>query len=122
MDDFIQLDWLQTPLARNTDPEESHAGAEDVRQRIAEVRREALEAVQKHPGMTAVEICLKEDIQDPRRINRRLGELEAMGLVRREHGHRCRVTGRSAARWYFVPQVTGTEQIASPGRPKSTAG
>ncbi len=87
------------PLARTTDPGTSHAAAREIVPHLAGLRLAAVEAVGRHPGLTATELSRAEGITDPRVLNRRLGECESMGLVRRGPARVCSVTGRSAATW-----------------------
>jgi hypothetical protein len=98
------LELSARELARREDPPESHAGAEYVEgDRLGELQAEALAAVRRSPGLTAMELAARECPTDTRRIGRRLVELERRGDVRRGKGT-CSITGRPAARWYAVPK------------------
>lgn len=89
-------------LARRTDPQESRAAALDIAPRVNQVQRDVLAMVRKHPGCTVSELASYFGARDPRRIGRRLPELERKGLVVRELGQPCTVTGESAARWMLL--------------------
>jgi hypothetical protein len=86
-------------LARRHDPATSKAGAVDAALSLAKLQRDALEIVKRHPGMTSTEMADAEGMFDPRKINRRLGELETLGLVDRCEPRPCKITGRLAATW-----------------------
>lgn len=103
-------------LARKEGPAESKLGALDVAGRLGELQLFALEAVRRHPGSTASELAEAEGIGDPRRINRRLGELETLGLLTRGRGRPCRVTGRTAAPWYPTGERTPDDATDSSPR------
>jgi hypothetical protein len=93
------LDDLARPLARTTDPATSKAAAREIVDRLPELQRFALRAVENYPGRTANELSEALGLRDPRTLNRRLGEVEAAGLVRRAAPRRCAVSGRTAATW-----------------------
>lgn len=65
-----------TPAARNTDPDSSHAAARAVRLNgsRASIQQRALEIVQKLPGLTVVEIAVQLGLQS-HTVGRRLSDL-----------------------------------------------
>jgi predicted transcriptional regulator len=87
------------PLARNTDPVESHLAARDIKPKLAAIHRWVLDLVRQHPGLTAAELAQAVGVGDVRKINRRLPELELMGLVRRLAQRACSVSGKLARPW-----------------------
>lgn len=92
-----------TTLARRTDPETSHAAARVAESRLGLYQWEALMACRAHPGMTATEMAEARGWDDPRVINRRLGELAIAGMVRATGSRACGVTGRRAMTWEASP-------------------
>jgi hypothetical protein len=90
------------PLARNEDPVESYAGAQDAESRLSELRLQVLECVLRHPGKTCNEMAVAEKVRDPRLIGRRLNELEKLGYIIRGETRPCEITGRPAAPWLAV--------------------
>jgi hypothetical protein len=93
------FDW---PLARKTDPGTSWAAARAVEDscELAGLRRRAVELVTQNPGRIARELSSLAGDSDPRTLNRRLGEVEDMGLVRRGEARRCAVTNKLCATWW----------------------
>lgn len=118
-----QLDWLDvsretlrrqrstlitdTPRARTSDPETSHAAAEEVRSsgRLGRQQREVLEAVQRWPGCTSAELaqqmaavrgCHWTEVRWM--VARRLPELEPH-RVKKGEARECRMTRRKAHAW-----------------------
>ena len=89
------------PLFRSTDPATSREAAEHIIKtgRLKAAQGDALRWVRQHPGHTATELAHAVGVFDPRVLNRRLPELEQMGLVIRCEARPCRVTGRRAAVW-----------------------
>lgn len=92
-----------TTLARRTDPQTSHEAARRAEGRLSLYQWEALQACRAHPGMTATEMAKARGWDDPRVINRRLGELALAGLVRATGSRPCDVTGRTAMTWEVMP-------------------
>lgn len=90
------------PLWRTTDPETSkEAGRHMVSSgRLKKAQGDALRWVREHPGRTATELAHAVGVFDPRVLNRRLPELERLGLVKRGEPRPCRVTSRRAAVWW----------------------
>lgn len=86
-------------LARRDDPGTSKQAAREVAVALGERQRETLEALRRHPGMTATELARAEGHGDPRVYNRRLPELRDAGRAEITGVRRCRVTGKSASVW-----------------------
>jgi hypothetical protein len=86
-------------FARSTDPSTSHAAAADVLPRLGELQAFVLQLVKATPGLTSNELAREHQINDPRTVNRRLGELEGLGLVVRGGPRPCAVSGKAAASW-----------------------
>jgi len=94
---------FELPLARKTDPGTSWAAAKSLEPaELAGLRRRAVALVTKYPGRIARELSELAGDGDPRTLNRRLGEVERMGLVRRGQARRCAVTGKLCATWWPV--------------------
>jgi hypothetical protein len=86
-------------LARATDPRTSKDAAADVLPRLGELQAFVLQLVKATPGLTSNELARRHHINDPRTVNRRLGELEGLGLVVRGTPRPCDVSGKAAATW-----------------------
>jgi hypothetical protein len=86
-------------LARRDGPATSALGALHAASNISPLQAEALEAVRRWPDCTATELAQRRGDGDPRRINRRLGELRAMGAIVEGPARACNVTGRPALTW-----------------------
>jgi hypothetical protein len=86
-------------LARRGHPETSQRGAEDAAGRLGQMRQAVLEAVTRHPGLTASELERAEGVLG-RTYGRRLPELAAHLMVRRGEARPCTVTGRAATTWW----------------------
>lgn len=89
------------PLARTTDPVTSHESVPDP-ETLAELHRWAAECVRLSPGRTQRELGAMYCPTDPRRIGRRLNEIEKMGTVKRGDKRLCRISGRPAQTWWPV--------------------
>jgi predicted transcriptional regulator len=87
-------------LARTSDPSTSKQAAKEILANLPEARQHALDAVRQYPGFTSNELAQKAGDGDPRKINRRLAELERVGLVQRDPPRVCSISGRRAAIWY----------------------
>ena len=96
------FDRYTEPLARNTDPATSHLAAAEIHGegKLAGLRRRAFQLVQDHPGKIARELSVIAGDNDARTINRRLGEVEKLGLIYRGVERRCKITGRLCATWF----------------------
>lgn len=112
---------VETPAARATDPETSHAAAEDIT--ASGVRQEqqarALAAVRAFPGMTSHELAAAARI-DRYELARRLPEVRAAGLIHNTPDHArpadpvtgrlwpakrtCAESGRPAMTWEPGPE------------------
>ena len=99
------FDTLPDPPARTraraTDPETSHAAAEEVRASGAALAQRAavLAAVRSAPGLTSDELA--DEIGADRHMPaRRLIELERGGLVRRGSARPSRLTNRAGLTWW----------------------
>jgi hypothetical protein len=86
-------------LARRDGPVTSALGALHAASNISPLQAEALEAVRRWPDRTATELARHRGDGDPRKINRRLGELRAMGAIVEGPARACNVTGRPALTW-----------------------
>lgn len=94
------FDYLK--LRRNSDPATSSLSAAGILGQLGWLQHRARRAVHDWPGSTAQELARRLGDGDPRIINRRLNEIEKMGLVRRGQTRKCRVTGRMAVTWEEV--------------------
>ena len=94
------FDRYTEPLARNTDPATSHLAAHEMGVDLAGLRRRVYKLVQDHPGKIARELSVIAGDNDARTINRRLGEVEKLGLIYRGVERRCKITGRLCATWF----------------------
>jgi DNA-binding MarR family transcriptional regulator len=90
-------------LARNTDPETSHQAARRMvdSDQLGEAQLRALKVVYRNANATASELSKAAGDGDPRKINRRLNELEKAGWISRHAPRRCKVTGRNAHTWSY---------------------
>ena len=92
-------DTKPAPLARDADPVESKIAAAQIQESLGDLQAWAAECVKKSPGKTAMELAQLYCITDPRKIGRRLGECEKLGLVKRGEARECSITRRMAATW-----------------------
>ncbi len=90
------------PLYRKSDPYTSRLSAAEMRgsARLAALHRLVLDLVQQHPGCTANELARIAGASDPRRINRRLSELEKAGHVKSAGTKVDPITNRRGLRWW----------------------
>lgn len=88
------------PLARTADPTTSHDAARGIVPHLGALQQAAADAVRRWPGRTATELAVNAGHPDPRVFNRRLGECERLGTVRRGEARACRATNRRAATWW----------------------
>lgn len=87
-------------IARREDPPSAHEGARAIASVLNKQQGWVLEQVRLHPGRTSLELAQRIGVGDPRRLNRRLPELERKGILCRERGAPCMVTGLRSFRWY----------------------
>lgn len=102
------------PLVRRDDPDVSYEGAEDAESRLSELRAAVLACVCRHPGATCNEMAAVEHVRDPRKIGRRLNELEKLGFIIRGEPRPCEITGRNAAPWLAVKSLEAPARM--PGK------
>lgn len=88
------------PLARSTDPATSHEAASRIVPHLQKLHRWTIECVTESPGQTQAELGRKYCPNDPRKIGRRLVEVERKGFIRRGESRRCSVSGHTAATWF----------------------
>lgn len=95
---------LFSARARNSDPETSHAAAEEVETSgvAADQRRRCLEGVRAAPYSTAAEIARAVGLER-HAPSRRLPELRDAGLVVNGPSRICAVTGRASITWRACP-------------------
>lgn len=107
---------IQTPAARNSDPRASHEADEHMNTsgKKALQQRIAVAAVEKRPGLTALEIATRTRLCRYM-LGRRLPEVERDGLVRRGAERQCSVSKRSACVWY-PPEVAVQTTLFPVGR------
>lgn len=86
-------------LARREDPATSHEAAEAIAGRLPTLQQEVLALVIRHPRRTCSELADLGGYRDPRKVGRRLPELEALGMVKRLPKRACAVTKTPAAVW-----------------------
>lgn len=98
----IYGDSAPSPLARGSDPVESHLAAEGIAESIGQLQAWAVECVTQSPGKTAMELARIYCGDDPRRIGRRLGECVKRGLIAKGSSRECSITKRVAATWLPV--------------------
>ena len=91
-----------TPRSRATDPEPSHIAAEKMLTTgaLGRQQRIALDAVQRYPGHTAVELANLIGM-DRYAISRRLPELMPVH-VRRGKPRPCTINGRPQSTWWPI--------------------
>ena len=92
--------------ARRTDPQTSHDAARHIVASGAQAlqQNQALDAVDRNPGLTSNELARATGL-DRYMLARRLPELCDSDRVVRGDARKCGVSGRSAATWW--PVVTG---------------
>jgi len=94
---------IETPAARNTDPETSHEAAAHITDSGARAfqQGQTVAAVRAYPGRTMQELAELTGL-DRYMLGRRVSECETAGLVVRGAKRQCSVTGRSAEPWWPV--------------------
>lgn len=92
---------VQTPAARASDPQTSHAAAAHVTATGARAKQQALAAaaVREYPGLTSNELGKRSGI-DRYVLARRLPECETAKAVERGQERRCSASGRMAVTWW----------------------
>ena len=104
---------IRTPAARATDPHTSHeaaaqldaTGARGFQQRIA------AQAVERHPGLTSMELAKKTGL-DRYMLARRLPECRTASAVRMGEARECSVSGRQAMTWWPPGQPIQLDLVA----------
>ena len=91
-------------LARTTDPYTSQESAAEMRdtEKLGRAQRLTLNTVRAYPGYTANHLARAMNMPAPRRINRRLSELERADLIRSDGDEVDPVTGRRCLKWWSV--------------------
>lgn len=94
---------IQTPAARATDPDPSHAAADEVTRngRRHANRVTVAKVVADHPGYTSRELAYHCTLER-HEVARRLSECETAGDVIRGEARQCRIGGRSVTTWWPV--------------------
>lgn len=92
---------VETPIARNTDPDTSHEAAAEITASgvRGEQQAQTIAAVRAFPGCTMQELAEKTG-HDRYMLARRISECETAGAVRRGAKRTCEVTGRKAEEWW----------------------
>ena len=92
---------IQTPIARNNDPNASHEAGEYMNASGHRARHQemAVKAVELYAGMTSLEIATHANLCRFM-LARRLPECELAKRVRRGQERRCSISKRKAATWY----------------------
>lgn len=96
--------WDRPPRARRRDPLSSHAAADraEASGAIGRQAQRVLDALRATPGLTSAELAARHGI-DRYAAARRLPELAARGLVRREE------VGAREVKWWPARLVEGTD-------------
>ncbi len=109
---------IRTPdwPARRTDPITSHLAAETVEKTGTRSRQQntVLQLVHRFPGCTSCELAKRSELDgqcplDRYQIARRLPELEAVDVIRKDTIRKSRVTGNRAITWSPVVSVAAKE-------------
>lgn len=102
---------IQTPAARETDPETSHIAADKITksgERKLQQERVA-DAVRRWPGCTSAELAEKMRA-DRTMPARRLKEIETAGAVVRGHARYCDVRNTKAVTWWPINSEQNEEK------------
>lgn len=94
---------VQTPVARKTDPETSHAAGEAITasgKRHVQ-RHDVLAALQRNPGVTSFELAEIEGL-DRYIVARRLPDCRSAGEAVTGVKRSCQVSGKTAQTWWPV--------------------
>lgn len=94
--------FTQPRVARRSDPATSQMAAKAIAKKLPGMQGWALRMVENYPRQTCNEIAAAIGLRDPRRIGRRLSELEKKGLVRCTGVRPCTVTGRPSQTYEVV--------------------
>jgi predicted ArsR family transcriptional regulator len=98
-----QIEMFTRPrVARRSDPETSQMAARAVADRLPGMQAWALRIVDEFPRQTVNEMAAAIDLRDPRRIGRRLSELEKKGRIRCAGVRACSITGRPSQTYEVV--------------------
>jgi hypothetical protein len=92
--------YTDTPRSRRSDPETSHTAADRIRPKLRAQQQAVLDALQRWPGSTAVELAKVSGL-DRYLVSRRLPELVPVH-VRRGKPRVCTVAGSAQGTWYPV--------------------
>ncbi|MAK37710.1 MAG: hypothetical protein CMC15_16240 [Flavobacteriaceae bacterium] len=106
----IIMDLEAKFLRRNTDPITSHQSAMDILPKVTLLRKKVLQVVHEHPRRTAreyayllhdmfPEIKLYDCFHTP---NRRLSDLERLGLVEKAEIRKCTDSQKNATTWVIT--------------------
>lgn len=97
-----QLPVPTLPLARNSDPATSKAAADSLRgsKALGQAQLTALCLVRAYPGSTANTLARLAGDGDPRKINRRLRELQRAELIKDEGEVADSITHKRCLRWW----------------------
>lgn len=96
--------YTDTPRSRVSDPESSHAAADEVKSsgRLAIQQSQVLAAVRQWPGRTSRELAQYMSA-DRHVVARRLPEIEVARKVRKGGLRECAIGHRLAVEWWPVP-------------------
>lgn len=106
-------------MARRTDPATSHAAAiRHTETKLSERRQQVLDLVTRFPDRTAGELGRVMHSEHPdlsivvaaSTPNKRLPELEKLGLVKRGDKRKCKDSGYECHVWRFASQPKAPEQ------------
>jgi len=103
---------IETPAARNTDPETSHAAADNITSsgKRASHQRQILDLLRRCDGRTSAELAVLAEREgfphlDRHEVARRLSDLDKAGLVRKGASVVCKAHGTRAVSWWCVTEV-----------------
>ena len=94
---------VETPIARNTDPESSHLAALEITAsgKREDQQHQTITAVRKYPGRTSQELAHLTGL-DRYMLARRLPECVTAGAVKKGALIECTVTRKKAIAWWPV--------------------
>jgi hypothetical protein len=92
---------IETPAARNSDPETSHLAASDITSSgvRGHQQRQVIAAVRAFPGCTSFELAMKTKL-DRYVVARRLSECVTADEVKKGEPKACPITGKQALTWW----------------------